>query len=511
MNGKVTMVRCAVALGLTLLAPIPTPSHAADEFQPVRELVRARMQQDEIPSVAIAVARNGRIVWEQGFGFADLENRTRATPHTVYRICSISKAFTGTAIMLLAEEGKVNLDRPVNDYLGESKLTARVGKIDDATVRRVANHTSGLPTHDQSFFEGEHYQQQPSDDMETLITRYGNVVWLPGERCNYSNIGMGVLSHVVALQSQSSFAEFMEQRVFGPLGMMRSSIRLNHETKPYAAKAYFQGQRIPTVTNSTSGAGEVWCSAHDLIRFALLHLKTPLPNQSSILSDHAIEAMQVETARAHDSGYGVGWGVSDDYRGTGYRVVGHHGGNVGWHSFLLLIPSEDVAVAVLANASGNIVDPIVDRTLAVVVPDFQRRLEAAANPHRGKEKNPSDHASQDAGPMLTGKWQGQIHTYAGVVPVTFWIEDQGMGHAKVGEQERIKLKQLQIGSGRLTADLDATIRTSDTDRQPPGILEVDLTLRDDELNGVIYANSLYGNPAWGGYRLNHWTSLKRVP
>src|SRR3954451_24477279 len=95
-------------------------------FSTVRDLIRARLVEQVVPSLAVAVAQDGEIVWEEGFGWADRENRVPATEHTMYSLASISKPITATGLMVLKEQGKIELDQPINDYLGEAKLNARV-------------------------------------------------------------------------------------------------------------------------------------------------------------------------------------------------------------------------------------------------------------------------------------------------------------------------------------------------------------------------------------------------
>src|SRR5438477_12314094 len=113
------------------------------DFGGIRELIRTRLVEQSLPSLAVAVAQNGAIVWEEGFGWADRENRVPATEHTMYSLASISKPITATGLMVLEERGKLELDRPINECLGAAKLKAWIGDAAEATVRRVANHTSG--------------------------------------------------------------------------------------------------------------------------------------------------------------------------------------------------------------------------------------------------------------------------------------------------------------------------------------------------------------------------------
>src|SRR5947208_15235443 len=117
---------------------------ATVDFSAVRELIRVRLVEQVIPSLAVAVARNGTILWEKGFGWADRENRVPATEHTMFSLASISKPFTTTGLMTLVQAGKIDLDRPANDYLRDATLLARVRDATKAKVPRLANQSSAL-------------------------------------------------------------------------------------------------------------------------------------------------------------------------------------------------------------------------------------------------------------------------------------------------------------------------------------------------------------------------------
>src|SRR5579862_6437913 len=193
----------------------------ADQFDSVRDFIRSRMTERQVPSITVAVARDGKILWEEGFGWADRENRVAANEHTMYSLASITKTFTGTALMTLVEKKRIDLDRPVNQYLGNAKVRARVGNADDATIRRVANHSSGLPTHGHLFFADEPLRP-PS--MDETILRYGNLVTIPGEKFEYSNLGYGILGYVISRVSGQSYEDYMRQSVFLKLGLTHTSV-----------------------------------------------------------------------------------------------------------------------------------------------------------------------------------------------------------------------------------------------------------------------------------------------
>jgi len=116
-------------------------------FSLMRDMINSKLIETATPSLAIAVAQDGVILWEEAFGWADRERMALADVNTMYSLASISKPITATGLMILKERGLIDLDKPINNYLGEVKLKAYVGNAEDATVRRVLNHTSGLPLH----------------------------------------------------------------------------------------------------------------------------------------------------------------------------------------------------------------------------------------------------------------------------------------------------------------------------------------------------------------------------
>src|SRR5262245_61386329 len=269
------------------------PILAADRFDHVRDFIRKGLAETGMPSIAVAVAKGRTILWEEGFGWADREKRVAATQHTMYSLASISKPFTATGLMVLAQQGRLDLDRPLNDYLGNAKVRARVGNAAEATVRRVANHSSGLPLHVQ-FFYHDTARRPPS--MDETILRYGNLVTAPGERFQYSNLGFGILDYVIERVSGKAYADFMREEVFLPLGLTHTSVNVGPGLDSFASARYGRdGLPVPFYDFDHTGASALWSSAHDLARFGMFHLKQHLPDQKAILSDESIDAMQKPT------------------------------------------------------------------------------------------------------------------------------------------------------------------------------------------------------------------------
>ncbi|MBL8266576.1 serine hydrolase domain-containing protein, partial [Steroidobacter sp.] len=232
----------------------------------IRERIQRQMQQEKVPALSVAVTRKGEFLWEESFGFADLATRVPATKDTMYSLASITKPMTATAVMALVRDGKVDLDRPIDDYLGQAKLTARMGDAKEATVRRVLNHTSGLPVH-AHFFYADETERRPS--MDLTIQRYANLIRPPAERYQYSNLGYGLLDFVVSRVSGRSYADFMQQQVFAPLGMKHSVVADAHTVG--ATRYDVDGTPVPYYDFDHPGASAVFASAGDVARFGMFH------------------------------------------------------------------------------------------------------------------------------------------------------------------------------------------------------------------------------------------------
>lgn len=473
-------------------------------FEEVRGLIRERMVEGSVPSIAVAVARDGEILWEEGFGWADMEGRVEATPHTLYSLASISKPITATGVMVLAGQGKLELERPINDYLGDAGVTARVGEAEEATVRRVANHTSGLPLH-YHFFPVDEPQRRPP--VDETIRRYANLLWAPGEKYQYSNLGYGLLDTVIARLSGKSYADFMRTEVFLPLGMTRASVDIGTGLEPYQAIRYGPDRApIPFYDFDHPGGSAVYCSAHDLVRFGMFHLKARLPDQKAILPDEAIDAMQVPSAESGEkSSYGIGWAISDQVEG--YRVVSHGGGMLGVTTTLLLIPSERLAIAVLANTGCDLPHVAADRIAGTLLPEYgERRAAAEARRKEEREKGDAERPEFRPGPELLGTWRGQSHTYRGDLPVMLEFKESGDLHAQIGSGLKTLLNEARFEAGWLTGRMFGDIGTEDAARRPY-LLHVNLKLRGGALNGALIAVSRPSNRP--GNALSHWMELRR--
>ncbi len=428
----------------TWTTPVAAQQAGAYDFTRARAVIDSVLVADKIPSIAVAVAKGDRIVWESARGFADVEKQIPATPMTPYSLASISKPFTATGIMILVQQEFVRLRAPVNHYLGGAKVTAREGNADAVTLERILTHRAGLPLHYQFFYEDV---RDPRPPMDSTVSRYAVAVYPPGDAFQYSNLGYGLLDYVIARKSGMSYATFMRQEVFAPLGLTSTSVGIPPGAASRVAQRYDgENKPIPYYTFDHPGGSEVYSSAHDLARFGLFHLNARIPGQRQILARETVDDMRRDQARTGAPGTAWGFGWSIDSSLGGVRRVSHSGGMPGVSTYLALFPEENVVIAVLLNKSvGRATGAVLNELSATMVPRVAAVLRA-----RRASPPPAAPAVDSAGiTPLYGDWRGFIRTYADSVPVTLTIAKDG-SHVSVNGAAPTALTDITFRLGVFT-------------------------------------------------------------
>jgi CubicO group peptidase (beta-lactamase class C family) len=495
MNFRVTRIIAFVALLAGAAAPASslgaqrdrakqqTATIAPATLDSLRAHIRRVMDSTKTPSIAVAVAKGGRIIWEEGFGFADVEHRIPATPTTLYSMASISKPITATGVMKLVEQGKIDLDRPANDYLGAAKITGLAGPASGATVRRVMSHTAGLPLHYRFFYAGGAVTR-PS--MDEAISRYAIVVYPPGAVYNYSNLGYGVLEEIIAKVSGKPYETFMQDEVFKPLGMTTTTIGTGAGIANSAVRYTADGKPIAFYDFDHRAASAVYTSAHELVRFGMFHLKDHLADQRPILKDATLDAMQHrETPGDTASGYGLGWAI-DNEQGT--RVVSHTGGMPGVATSLELYPQQNMAIVALGNASSEAPYRLAVDLAAALVPGYKP-------PPRDRS---ADVATFTSPAELRGEWTGTVRMYDGsTTPIALLVKSDDV-HVRLGSGDDALWTVLNTPTFRnnlLTGRFAGTIPSEEARRFPQNV-GVSLLLQGDTLRGWAAAMTT-DNPLTG--------------
>jgi CubicO group peptidase (beta-lactamase class C family) len=453
--------RPLLAASLAALALLPPGSGHGAATAPALDSLRTRVativESTGAPSLALAVTRGGRIVWEEGYGFADSARLEPATPATLYSIASVTKPITATALMRLVEAGRIDLDAPANHYLEpRTRITGLAGAAAGATVRRLLSHTAGLPPHYRFFYAGGAITRP---GMDEAIARYGIAVYPPGAVYDYSNLGYGVLETILEGVARRSYADIVRDEVFAPLGMTHSTVGTGAGLRHAAPRWDARGAALPPYDFDHRGASAVWSSAHELARFALFHLGTP--GAGSLLRDETRRLMQ-RVATPGDSlrGYGLGWDVQRE-RGT--TVVAHHGSMPGAEATLRLYPEHDLAIVVLSNARRGAAFAAAEAIADAFLPPRDDAADA-----------PPPTTNPPLQPALEGSWTGSLRTYDGnATPFELSVRGDSV-HVRLGGPptpwQPLQSARFIDGIQVLWGALAATIPTEDARRAPHDVV-----------------------------------------
>jgi serine beta-lactamase-like protein LACTB, mitochondrial len=329
-------------------APAPAPAPASTHAAAVK---KARTTAQEvlargIPGFAVAVAVNGKIVWSEGFGHADLEERAPARPTTKFRIGSVSKPLTTAALMHLVEARKIDLDAPVQKYV--PSFPDKGAKI---TLRHLAGHLAGI-----RHYKGDENlsQRHYATVLEGLkIFQDDPLVAPPGTKFSYSSYGYNLLSAAIEGAAGESFLSYIQRVVFDPLGL-RATVAdepaqiIDQRSRFYTLRKGQPLENAPFVDNSYKWAGGGFLStAEDMVRFGASLLQPGFLKASSL----TVLFTPQKTSDGKATTYGVGWTIGTS--ASGQRIYHHSGGSVGGSSLLILYPDRRVVVAFACNFSGD--------------------------------------------------------------------------------------------------------------------------------------------------------------
>jgi CubicO group peptidase (beta-lactamase class C family) len=339
----------ATLLPIAARAQQPTAAPVADSARVAANRVFATWTATDGPGCAVAVARDGRVVHQNGYGMANLETGTPITPASVFHLASLSKQFTAAAILLLARDGRLSLDDDVRKHLPE--IPDYGHRI---TIRHLLTHTSGL--RDQwdllAMARGRFEENRITEsDVLEIVARQRALNYVPGTEFLYSNTGYTLAGTIVRRVSGRSLRDFAEERIFRPLGMTQTQFQDDYtRVIPGRAAGYARrptGRWHVSLPNyDTYGATSLFSDVGDLLRWQA-NLARPTVGDSSLVR----EMMALPTlANGDTSGYGLGL-VTERYRGT--PMVGHGGADAGYRTWLGRFPEHQLDVVVLCNAASS--------------------------------------------------------------------------------------------------------------------------------------------------------------
>ena len=332
------------------------------QLDAVLEEIKSRW---EIPGLGVGIVEAGEIVHARGFGVQSLETGIPVKPDSIFCLASIAKCFVACAIMQLVEQGKLDLDGLITDYLPEFRLDDE--NYQHITLRHMLSHTSGMPDmdeieYDQLIGNPAYDEQAPARFVASLATR--KMIGLPGERFAYSNIAYNVLGYLIAKTTATTFEDRMQAQLLEPSGMPNSTFFYPNLTSDQLAAPHI---RMPEMRVNPSfpyhradaPASFLFSTVEDMCRWAIISLNRGANEGRHTLSPASYELMWSPMAKR---GYpplreemGLGWALGHF---EGVRTVAHGGGGFGWTCHLILLPDKNSGAIILSNEESSAIEAL---------------------------------------------------------------------------------------------------------------------------------------------------------
>ncbi len=369
---------CRAATGLA----VPSSGQERADLSPeqvtrIEQAVTAAMSRLHVPAVSVAITRGDHIVWQYGFGMADLENFVPAKDTTVYRIASVSKPITAAAVMQLAEKGKIGLDAPIQQY-----VPAFPRKPFPIAVRNLLTHTSGIRhwKDDEEFHTTRHCAELKEGLM---MFQNDPLLQAPGEKFTYSTFGYVLLGLAVEQASGMRFIDYLRQNVFAPAGMRDTRQDTVTDIIPNRARGYgktesgeLRNARLVDTSCRLPGGGIV-STAPDMARFLIAMQSGALLKAQTVaeMVSNKVTAEQWERTLAGQPvpeghtppGIGLGWAIGTD---ACKAAIWHGGNQQGATSIIYLLAPEKLGIVILMNLEeqGDEIKKLADQVAGVLSP-----------------------------------------------------------------------------------------------------------------------------------------------
>jgi CubicO group peptidase (beta-lactamase class C family) len=329
---------------LEVVTPLAFAQSASAVAESVSQYVRSEMQRQRIPGLALLVSRGGKIVQAEGFGLANVELQVPVKPETIFQSRSVGKQFTATAVMMLVEEGKVGLDDPLTKYFADAPASWK-----EVTVRELLSHTAGFGDYPEKF----DFRKDWTEDEELKMVEGIPLAFAPGTKWEYSNLGyltLGVLIHRV---TGEFYGDFLQQKIFHPLGMETARIISEADIIPNRAAGYqlvkgeLKNQEWVAPTINTTADGSLYFSILDLAKWDAALYTEKLLKRSSL--EQMWSPAKLKDGQPNKDGYGFGWETG---RRHGHRVISHGGAWQGFETSIARFVDDQLTVVVLTNLAG---------------------------------------------------------------------------------------------------------------------------------------------------------------
>jgi len=325
-----------------------------------------------VPGVAVAVIKNGKIISIQCIGYADKATKTLVTPQTIFNIGSISKVVSAWGFMQLTEKGLVKLDEPVQESLTRWKLPQSKYDMSKVTLRRLLSHTAGLSVHGYGGSEQGTPLLTLEESLNGKTKRNGESVYLidePGTKWNYSGGGFTLAQLLLEEKTKEKFTDYMQKNVFRPLGLINTSYEWpKYDNASYATAYDTVGNPIKNRVFTEKAAAGLQTTIIDLAHFAELSITTDAAKLNKVLKPETIQLMEQPVLPfSNEDESGLGYRIMN-YEGL--RTIGHTGENIGWSAAMFLHLPTKSGIVILCNGSNG------DRVWFPIYQSWAKTIEA---------------------------------------------------------------------------------------------------------------------------------------
>jgi CubicO group peptidase (beta-lactamase class C family) len=407
----------------------------------IDRFVRSEMERQQIPGLALAIVKHGKIVKAKGYGLANIENAVPVIPETVFQSGSVGKQFTAAGVLLLAEEGKLGLDDPISRY-----LTNAPPAWQGITIRHLLNHTSGIPDYeDQKDFN---FRQDFTEEELVTLAAGMKPEFAPGSDWNYSNTGYVLLGIIIHRVTGMFYGDFLQERIFKPLGMTSTQIINETNIVPHRAAGYelvggeVKNQAWVSPSLNTTADGTLYFTVLDVAKWdAALYTDTPLSARirEQIWTPAKFGIGATTSLKLGGASYGCGWFLDTV---AGHRVVQHSGWWQGFKSYIARFADDGLTVIVLCNLSPahqkDIAYGVARRSLPTL------KGSAIADPNAASSAQVADIIRAAAAGTLNPEW---FTDEARKEQVANWDKEFARRLKSVGSLEQLELLEFKEQDG----------------------------------------------------------------
>ena len=391
---------CSVLIGTCLAFSTVSPAYAAQGASPAETLnseeverfadaffERENVKALNIPGAMFVVVKDDKVLLQKGYGFADLESKTPVDPeNTAFRIASISKSITATAVMQLVEQGRIDLDHDVQSYLGDIQLKNNTSS--PLTMRHLLTHTTGFDKADPQGLSFDVKQNMSLDDYTKQ--HMPTIVHTPGEVYKYDNVASMLQGLIVQKIAKQPFHQYVDNNILKPLGMTNSSFVPNKQLRSKLATGYIEqnGTNLPfqpyTLMPDDMPHGGMVSTGSDMARFMMAHLNNGILGNARMLQKSSIQAMQSVQLAIHPElpimTFGFEYAYQQAYNGQ--YVIGKLGDTPDFSSWMWLLPEQKVGGFIVANKNTDLRGMIFKAFMDHFFPKSETKQRTYLNPSK---------------------------------------------------------------------------------------------------------------------------------